>query len=85
MINKLMGIKTMINYDYLYDKNHYDKFTEVNHFSERELHWRVYPNATILPFANGSTVGMGGLVDESGNYVAGSSLQIGMGETYKYN
>ena len=75
----------MINYDYLYDKTHYDKYTQVTHFSDEYLSWKIYDNATVFPYVRGYSEVVGGLVDSDGNYIDGSGLQRGMGNTYKYN
>ncbi len=45
------GIIYIINYDYLFDKSHYDLYTKTDHFSQINLMWREYENATVLPFS----------------------------------
>ena len=73
----------MINYDYLYDKTRYDRYTQINHYSKEELSWKVYDDATVLPYAKGYPPADGGLVDSKGNYIDGSGLHRGMGKAYK--
>ena len=38
----------MINYDYLYDKTHYDKYSKVDHFSGNKLSWKIYNDAVEI-------------------------------------
>ena len=79
------GIIYMINYDYLFDKSHYDLYTKTDHFSQINLMWREYENATVLPFSYDYKEATGGLLDSSGRYVDGSGLHRGLGKKYEYD
>lgn len=75
----------MVNYDYLYDKSYFKKYTEVDHRVECQLSWQEYDNAVILPYRKIKGVRMpGGLCDKNGNYIDGSGLHRGLGSRYAY-
>ena len=77
----------MVNYDGLYNKEFYgDKLTE-NHFSDKKLHFKIIENGTILPYkpltVNGIwTWGLGGVVDNKGNYFESSFVRAEGGAAY---
>ena len=75
----------MINYDDLYDKTHYDRYTQINHYSDEKLSWKIYEDATVLPYVKSRSEVVGGLADSKGNYIDGSGLHRGMGRTYQYH
>lgn len=70
----------MVNYNGLYNKDYFgEKLTE-NHFYEKNLHFRIIENGTILPFKDLPDVGFfGGLVDEENNFVEGTAIHRGFG------
>ena len=80
----------MTNYDYLYHKEDYGELLGIKHRTERELSWRCYANAAVLPYRPQDMVGGGmlegtfggGMLDEKGNYIDGSGLHREIGTGY---
>ena len=60
----------MTNYDGLYNKNYFgDKLFE-NHFSDKELGFKVIKNGTIFPHVLPRRgLGFGGICDAQGNFI----------------
>lgn len=78
----------MVNYDGLYNKEYFgDKLNE-NHFYDKELHFKIIENGTILPHKDLPGLGLngfGGIVDANGNFVARSFVHMGTGDAYTPN
>ncbi len=71
----------MINYDGLYNKDYFGDRLNENHFYDKKLHFRIIENGTILPLKDVNYAGFfGGLMDDRGNFVKGTSVHIGVGE-----
>ena len=76
----------MTNYDYLYDKSFFGDKLEQNHFSSKNLNFRIFHNATVLPHVDVSgTNGFGGIIDADGNFVDGTFLHRNTGGAYTPN
>ena len=58
------------NFDCLYDKNYYSGILYTNHFSGKNLSYRIIEDCTITPYNFGNG---GGIFDRDGNYIRGSS------------
>ena len=77
----------MTNYDGLYNKDFYkDKFNK-NYFSDKNLHFRIIENGTVLPHkplrVNGNwTWGFGGIVNSKGEFIKSSFVASGAGAAY---
>lgn len=76
----------MIDYDFLYNKDYYAKFTDVEHFVDKELSYQVLHNVTLLPYIEKRGLNMpGGLIKQDGSYIDGSGLHRGLGCSYRFN
>ncbi len=76
----------MVNLDYLYNPAAAkDAFTK-DYFIDTKLGFQVLEHATILPHKSvknsRSHFGLGGIVDNQGNYIQSSSLHDGVGGIY---
>ncbi len=76
----------MVNYSLLYHPEYYQKSFEIKHFSDRELSFTLYQNATVLPAKHlgGLTTG-GGVITASGEYLGNTALHDGSGSVYPYD
>lgn len=77
----------MINYEGLYRRETYEKAFSANPLFDKELHFRVIENGTILPhkFLNMEKTknwGVGGIVDAEGKFVKESFVVTNRGEAY---
>ena len=72
----------MNNYDYLYNKEYYGDLLKIKHRVEKQLSWRNYSSATVLPYMAQDIFG-GGMLDEQGNYIDGSGVHREIGTGYK--
>ena len=77
----------LINYDGLYNKDFYNEKIGKNHFTDKNLHFRIIENGTILPHkslrVNGQwTWGFGGIVDAKGEFIKSSFVNSGAGAAY---
>ena len=72
----------MRNYDHLYNRTYYGETLTEDHRKERDLRWRVLPDAVVLPHKELQDAPGGGLLDDRGAYVDGSGLHRGMGRGY---
>lgn len=76
----MMDISYLENNKY---KNEFMDFASKNYYREEKLRIIIEENAVVLPLKkvhNGPLMGVGGVLDESGNYVE-ESAQIGKGDT----
>lgn len=75
----------MVSYEGLYNKEYFgDKLNE-NHLYNKELHFKIIKNGTILPHKDVSGLwlnGFGGVVDENGKFVKRSFIHMGTGDAY---
>ena len=77
----------MTNLNHLYNKEVAETFFDVNYFVDKKLGFQVIENGVILPhkdvFVNGTwTWGSGGIVDNNGTFVKGSSAKSDVGKAY---
>ena len=79
----------MVNYDGLYDKKYFGNRLEKDHFSDQKLHFKIIENGTILPFkiinVNEKLLTFGGVLDETKNFIKGTSVHDGIGAAYTPN
>lgn len=73
----------MINYDGLFDKDHYSSVTHSNHFCSDKLDFVQIENALVLPVKLfGADLPGGGIITQSGDYVVESSVHNGSHKEY---
>ena len=77
----------MVNYDGMYNKEYYGDAFEKNHFYNKKLHFKMIENGTVLPHKNltvngKGTWGLGGIVDEQGNFIESSFVHVSAGGAY---
>lgn len=78
----------MTNIDFLYNKEaakkYFGDYSGRNHFEKKKLNFRVIEQGTILShvLSDSSWWGLGGIIDNQGNFVNGSSTIGGQGGIY---
>jgi len=70
----------LVNYDGLYNKEYFGDRLKVNHFVDKDLHFKIIENATILPFKDVKGASFfGGLIDSENKFVEGTQIHRGVG------